>query len=238
MPETVTTDQAGVARTETGEIAPTPTPVQEASPASTTPAPTETPKPTETKPESSLANQPDAKAPEGAPNTYADFKVPEGFEMDPEVRTEASALFKGMNLSQDNAQKLVDFYTAKTREAFETPFNAYQDTRKEWRAAAESNPTLRGKLGPGGEVLTTINRAINGLNNPQLASAFREAMDFTGAGDNPAFIETFFLIAQQLTEGSHVAGRGPSPMGQGRPGTVRSPATDLWPNLPSAANQR
>jgi hypothetical protein len=62
-------------------------------------------------------------------------------------------------------------------------------------------------------------------------------MDMTGAGDNPAFILTFYRLAQRQTEGSHVAGRGPSPGGQQRPGSadIRSPAQDLWPNLPSAS---
>jgi len=143
-----------------------------------------------------------------------------------------------MNLSQDQAQELVNFHVAKTKEAFDAPFNAFQEQRKEWREAAESNPELRGKLSPGGEVLTTIARALDGLGDPKLASDFREAMDHTGAGDNPAFILTFYRMAQRLTEGSHVTGRGPAVSGQQRPGqAARSVAQELWPNLPSTANR-
>lgn len=236
-PAPVTTDPAGVNRTPTGEI--------------TTNPPTETPKPPEMttppapKPEvktddksgeddKSLLNKDDKKPEPGAPDKYEDYKVPEGFILDPEVKTEADKLFKGMNLSQDQAQSLVSFYTDKVKEAFEAPFNAYQDQRKEWRAAAEQMPELKGKLSNGGEVLTTIGRALDSLGDPQLASDFRQAMDMTGAGDNPHFILTFYRMAQRLVEGSHVTGRGPAVSGQQRPNQpARSVAQDLWPNLPS-----
>lgn len=242
----VTTDTSGVNRTADGQI--TTQQATDQSQASTTQT-TETKSTNQTQAQQtdaakdsdkSLLNQDkDDKAAQGAPETYADYKVPEGFTLDPEIKTAADKLFKGMNLSQAQAQELVDFYAAQTKEAFEAPFNAYQEQRKEWRATAEADPDLRGKLGPGGEVLTTISKAIDGLGDAKLASDFREAMDLTGAGDNPAFIRAFFLLSRQLTEGSHVAGRGPSPGGQRSPNAAqRSPASDLWPNLPSAANQR
>lgn len=238
----VTTDTAGINRTADGQI-------------TTDPVTTETkpetieqkPAPTDAKPdakavdgkegdEKSLLNK-DAKKeePKGAPEKYADYEVPEGFTLDTEVKTEADKLFKSMNLTQAQAQELVNFYTAKTKEAFEQPFSAYQEQRKEWRNAAEADPDLKGKLGPGGEVLTTIGRVLDNLGDQKLASEFREAMDMTGAGDNPAFIKTFYRMAQRLTEGSHVTGRGPAVPGQQRPNQpARTVAQDLWPNLPTA----
>src|SRR5215469_3070071 len=165
----VTTDPAGVSRTPTGEItAPPPS-----SPPTTTPTPAETTKsptsstepPAQPKEEGdgSLLNKDAPKEATGAPKEYADWKVPEGYELDPEIKTEANTLFKEANLSQEFGQKLVDFYIAKTREALNAPFEAYQETRKEWRASAETDPDLRGKLGPGGEVLTTVARALDSL---------------------------------------------------------------------------
>ena len=235
----VATDQAGISRTPDGTIATTP--VSETKPAETT-TPQPPPKP-EAKAEGggdgedkSLLNK-DAKEgdkPTGAPEKYEDYKVPEGFTLDPEVKTEADKLFKGMNLSQDQAQSLVNFYADKVKEAFDAPFNAYQDQRQEWRKQAEANPELKGKLSNGGEVLTTIGKALDSLGDPQLANDFRQAMDLTGAGDNPAFILAFYRMAQRLTEGSHVTGRGPASPGQQRPNQpARSVAQDLWPNLPS-----
>jgi hypothetical protein len=226
----VTTDTAGVARTPTGEITTAPPTTTTPSP---TPSPTSSPSP-EPKAEGEDKTLLTEKKAEGAPKEYAEYKVPEGYALDPDIKSEADKIFRGMNLSQDQAQSLVDFYTAKTKEAFEAPFEAYQETRKEWRAAAEADPDLRGKLNPGGDVLTTIAKALDSLGDPKLASDFRAAMDLTGVGDHPAFIKAFYRFSQKLTEGSHVAGRGPSEFGQQSPNrAARSAAQDLWPNLPS-----
>jgi hypothetical protein len=58
-------------------------------------------------------------------------------------------------------------------------------------------------------------------------------MDYTGAGNNPAFIKAFWKMAQALTEGGHVAGTGPAPIGQKPPGAAERPtaAKALYPNL-------
>lgn len=238
---TTQTDQSGITRTADGTIATEPVKTTE-----TTTQQQQTTQQTEQKSQTeqkaaegddkTLLNK-DAKKeePKGAPEKYEDYKVPEGFTLDPEIKTEVDKLFKGMNLSQSQAQELVNFYTERAKEAFEAPFNAYQDQRKEWRTAAEANPELKGKLSPGGEVLTTIGKALESLGDSQLVSDFREAMELTGVGDNPAFILTFFRMAQRLTEGSHVTGRGPATSGQQRPNSPqRSVAQELWPNLPSA----
>ena len=51
---------------------------------------------------------------EGAPETYADFTVPEGSTVSKEVIGEsATPLFRELGLSQDQAQKLVDFYSTQ-----------------------------------------------------------------------------------------------------------------------------
>ena len=55
----------------------------------------------------------DKGAPAGAPETYTEFNLPEGFELKGEILEETTALFKGLNLSQENAQKLVDYYTER-----------------------------------------------------------------------------------------------------------------------------
>jgi hypothetical protein len=229
------------AQTPTGEIKDQATPL-------VSQTPTETPKPTETKPptsdtppqapdgDKSLVNagQKAEKAAEAAPETYAEFKVPEGVELDAKDATEAQALFKGLNLSQESAQKLVDFYVSKTNEAFQQPFKAYRDMRDGWVKDAKEHAELSGKLEPNGPVLSTIARAIDGLGDAALAGEFRAAMDLTGAGDHPAFIRTFYKMAQALTEGRPVAGSGPSRHGQVAPGdrAGTSIASRLYPNLP------
>jgi hypothetical protein len=52
-----------------------------------------------------------AEAAKGAPEKYEDFKVPEGFTLDKALVEKAAPVFKELGLSQEKAQKLVDFYS-------------------------------------------------------------------------------------------------------------------------------
>ncbi len=170
-----------------------------------------------------------------APEKYADYKVPEGFKLDDKVKAEADTLFKGLGLNQEQAQSLIDLYTSKASEASQEPYKAYQKLTDEWRTAAMDHPDLRGKLGPGQEVNVRIAKALDSLGDPKLASDFKELMDLTGAGNNQAFIRVIDKFAQKITEGTHVAGNGPTKEGQSAPGQAKpSAASALWPNLPSS----
>lgn len=172
----------------------------------------------------------DKAKPEGAPEKYEDFKVPEGYTLDSKVAEEASGIFKDMNLSQAQAQTLVDFYAAKTREAADAPFEAYKTMRAEWQTKVAADPEIGSKLP---EVKQTVSRALDSLGDAKLASDFREAMDLTGAGDHPAFIKAFYKLAQQVNEGHSVRGSNPSPAGQKAPGSGPvSAAHALYPKLP------
>lgn len=216
------------------ELSPTPAPA-----ASPPPTPADVPSsspPTEVKSAAeetpSLLNEaaaPGLKEETGAPEKY-EFNFPDGYKSDPEVMKEISGLFKGMNLNQGNAQKLVDFYVGKTQEAFNAPFNAYRDMTERWMKEIKADPEIGGRLD---QVKSTVASAIDSLGDPKLASDFRRAMDLTGAGNNPAFVRTFYKLAQMVTEGKAVAGSGPSPHGQNEPGSAArpSPARALYPNL-------
>jgi hypothetical protein len=224
------------ARTATGEIRdqtqpPLPTPPTETKPPET---PTATEAKPETKPEddkSSLLNKDRKKEePSGAPDKYEAFKVPEGHEIAEDTAKEVGTLFKELNLSQAQGQKLVDYWVKNNQEAFEAPFKAWEDVQKKWTDAVKIDPEMGHRLP---EIKTTIGKALDSLGDTKLASEFRDAMDYTGAGNNPAFIKAFWKLAQAVTEGGHVAGSGPSPHGQKAPGQgPPSPAKALYPNLP------
>lgn len=179
----------------------------------------------------SLLNKP----PEGAPEKYADFKLPDGLTLKPEALTEASTLFRGMNLSQDHAQSLIDFHAKQISDATAAPFKAVTDLKSEWETAVR---TEFGKdIEPGGKTNIAIAKAID-LLGPTLAPAFREAMDFTLAGSNPAFVKGFAKFAELLSEGTTVKGNGPSPLGQKGPDAKPvSVAQAMYPHLKSSATQ-
>lgn len=227
------TPEPGPTRDATGTLTqPTAPPSESTPPVSSTPATPETkietpPAPKDAK-DPSLLNQ----KPAGAPDKYADFKLPEGLKLEPTALTEASTLFKGMNLSQDQAQSLVDFHAKAIADATSAPYRAVTDMKSAWETEVRS---AYGKdIEPGGKVNVAISRMIDAL-GPELAPGFREAMDHTLAGSNPAFVKAFAKLAEMFSEGTTVKGNGPSPLSQKGP-DVRplSVAQAMYPHLPSA----
>ena len=81
--------------------------------------------------------------PEGAPESYEAFTVPEGFQMDEGRTAEVNSLFKELNLTQGNAQKLIDAYCkfAKDQEAAQA--SALMERQKEWRSSIRSREDFR-----------------------------------------------------------------------------------------------
>jgi hypothetical protein len=222
-------DQSLIGATPTTKPTETPTPSPAASTDPSPKASTEPAKPADP----SLLNKDAPKPAEGAPEAYVAFKVPDGYELDAKVLEEASPIFKELGLPQAAAQRLVDLWSKHSAATSDGLAEAVRKQNETWQGEARAHPDLKGKLDPGGPVLTTISRALDSLGNAKLTADFKAAMDFTGAGNHPAFIRTFYALAAKLAEGTHVAGNGPSPLGQAAPGArPASPAKALYPNLP------
>jgi hypothetical protein len=139
---------------------------------------------------------------EGAPKDgYADFKLPEGVELDKEMLTEAQTFMsKDLNLSQEKAQKLVDFHIKALQGMAEAPYQLWADTQRTWQNEITKDPELGGSNLS--QVKTSISKLLDEYGDPKV----REALSFTGAGNNPAIIRTLYKIAKVLTEGSFVPG--------------------------------
>lgn len=172
-----------------------------------------------------------------APEKYEAWTVPEGYELDAGLVEEATPIFKELGLTQEQSQRLVDFYAKHSLKAGEDAIRAWQDQRQEWREGLKSDEVLgklvdkTGNFSPESPLVQTVNRALQGLQNPKLVSDFKAAMDMTGAGDNPAFVRVLYALASKVTEGTSYAAGGPVNSGGKRP----SAGAALYPNLPSAA---
>ncbi len=220
---TVTTESPPMndptARTNDGTI-------KDQSPASTTPTPE--PKPEgdsfltqgDKKPEAEVKPEikPEDKkpdAPQGAPEKYEDFKLPEGFQFDKAQLEAATTLFKESGLTQEGAQKLVDFYAKNGLQAAEAPYKAWADLQKEWTSEI-------GNRFPGDKstsVKSMISSVIDSVLPPTLAKGLRAALDITGAGSHPDVVEAFSILLKPLSEGTPVRGNGPSKESQAAPGS-------------------
>ena len=161
------------------------------------------------------------------PEKY-EFKPIDGFTLEGETFDKAVGMFKEAGLSQDAAQKFVEFHADALRAATEGPYKLWQDTQDAWLDELRSDPKI-GKSIDNGEVGASVSKMISALPVEQ-ATAFREALNFTGAGNNPAIVRGLYELSRQFSEPGHVQGQSPVPSkapGTGRP----SPAAALYPNL-------
>ena len=192
-----------VARDPTGTLVSNPTP--------------ETPpeaKP-ETKPESIEAKpEGEAKAeakPEAgkAPEKY-ELKAPEGYEIDAKVLEEVTPIFKELGLDNAAAQRLADVWNKHSIETAKSIEDAVTTQRNTWRDEIAKAPDLGdGKDGFKPEVRKNINTAIQAIGDEKAIAAFKEAMDLTGAGDNPAFARAMNTFGKLLGEGTPVPWQRP-----------------------------
>lgn len=224
------------ARSATGEILePSQIAAQTTSPKTEAESPKAPDSTSTSKDPDSKDSKPDAK---GAPETYADFTAPDGYTLDPKTIEAATPIFKELGLTQEQAQRLVQFHSEQMIAAAKAPADTYTAMRTDWVAKAKSDPDMakavNGDKTGLDAVRLDLGRALNAINDPALVADFKSAMDLTGAGDNPAFIKTMWKLAQFVTEGKHVAGANPSPHGQRPPNTSERPtaAKSLYPNLP------
>ena len=223
------------ARSSTGEILDqqTPATTTETKPtASETPV-TQTDTTSQDKPTPS-ETKPEAK-PAAAPDKY-EFKAHDGYTLDEKLIDTITPIFKEAGLTQDAAQKLVDFHAKQMLDAAKGPQDAYAATRTEWQAKVKADPDMakatNGNATGLDAVKLDIGRALNSINDAPLVAEFKQAMDITGAGDHPAVVKALWKLAQHITEGKHVTGAGPSAAGQKSPDAKpASIAHALYPNL-------
>lgn len=198
MADQVTTETKPVETQQTTETKPTET------------KPVET-KPTETKPvETKVEDKKDESFLGDTPKQaieYKDFTLPEGVELAPEGITEAKALFNKYALPQEAAQELVTLAANQMKGATVALETAGQklwdDTKADWKKAIESDPEIGGAKLP--EVRASISKVLDKYATPK----FREALKFTGAGDNPEVIKTLWKMATALSEGKNLGGNPP-----------------------------
>jgi hypothetical protein len=104
-----------------------------------------------------------------------------------------------------------------------------------WTAATMADPDL----GPNvAKIQVDVARALDALGDPKLKTDFQHAMNDTMVGSHPAFVKTFWKLAQKVGEGGPVMGGGPSALGQTPTGRVEKPslAAAMYPNLVSKAS--
>lgn len=157
---------------------------------------------------------------EPQPVTYEDFKLPEGATVDGETLDRARSLFSEARLPQEQAQKFIDLAVSREQAAAQKGVQAFVDLQNKWVSEIKADPEI------GGDRLTasmaSAARAIDRLGVPGL----KEALNLTGAGNNPAIVKAFVRLGQMVSEDRFMPGRNAAPP------APRSPAETIYDGNP------
>lgn len=134
-----------------------------------------------------------------APENY-EFKVPEGFTLDNEVVEAFAPLFKEADLSQEQAQKLVDAYApiqAKRDEAArQAAIRDYENMSNEWKKESINlfGADYQKKMAPAAKLIekTGFGNEIRGL------------LEETRIGNHPTMVKFLVWLGSAVSEDSFV----------------------------------
>lgn len=137
--------------------------------------------------------------PEGAPEKY-DFKAAEGVDLDTEALKDFEPVARDLNLTNEQAQKLVDAYPKILAGVQQRQAEAWQKQTEDWAASVKADKEI------GGDKLTVnlsaAQRALDQFGGPEL----KEYLDSTGLGNHPELVKTFVKIGKAMSEDGMVDG--------------------------------
>ncbi|ECR7551308.1 peptidase [Salmonella enterica] len=138
--------------------------------------------------------------PEGAPEKY-EFQAAEGVELDTEALKDFESVARELNLTNEQAQKLVDAYPKILAGVQQRQAEAWQQTTEQWAADVKADKEI------GGDKLTSnlsaAQRALDLFGTPEL----KEYLNTTGLGNHPDLVKTFVKIGKAMSEDGMVTGK-------------------------------
>lgn len=178
----------------------------------TSTAPTPTPEPAPLEPSKTALTEP---APE--PFDAEKLEVPEEIDRKSENFTKFIEFAKAQGFNQAQAKDLVAMHHAALKATSDAIYGEWKEQNAKWVDEVKADPEV------GGSNFEKVRQTVaKVLDNPELSDPkFREALDFTGAGNHPAVVRTLFKWASRLTEGDSITGSPPPRDNQGR--TVERP---------------
>lgn len=158
-----------------------------------------------------------------AATQYEKFTIPEGFDYDDGKVSEFTTLARELNLSQEQAQKLVDLHVRHWL-GFEEQTKAQA---REWSRQSMEDPEFGGQKFM--HSLRDAHRFINVFGGEKL----KAALDATGAGNHPEIFKAFARAGRILGEDQLVTGAGTA---AARGGTFADLANTLYPDMKNGGN--
>ncbi|MEY1439089.1 peptidase [Escherichia coli] len=150
------------------------------------------------KPADKPAEEKDQKQ-EGAPEKY-EFTVGEGVELDTEALKDFEPVARDLNLTNEQAQKLVDAYPKILAGVQQRQAEAWQAQTEQWAADVKADKEI------GGDKLTANLSAAQRAMDIFGSSALKEYLEGTGLGNHPELVKTFIKIGKAMSEDGMVDG--------------------------------
>ena len=125
-----------------------------------------------------------------APEQYEEFRMPEGFVLEGETKEKVTGLFRELNLSQESAQKLIDYATERDLAGREAMLNELAAKRKEWRSSLRARPNFEADLALARKGMKALVRT------PEGAELFNDSW----MSDHPAVFDIFVRAGRLVAE--------------------------------------
>ena len=136
---------------------------------------------------------------EGAPEKY-EFTAGEGVELDADALKDFEPVARDLNLTNEQAQKLVDAYPKILAGVQQRQAEAWQKQTEGWAESVKADKEI------GGDKLTAnlsaAQRALDQIGTPEL----KEYLNATGLGNHPDLVKTFVKIGKAMSEDGMVDG--------------------------------
>lgn len=155
---------------------------------------------------------------QAAPEAYEAFNIPEGMVASEEALETFQNFARENGMSQEHAQKALDYYTGEVQKLFTEQENAWKEVRQGWIQQAKSDEEFGGQKFQ--ENMRHVAKAMDAFGSPEL----RQTLNESGLGDNPALIRFFYRVGKLAGEGDFLTGRGDTS------GDV-DPASVLYPSM-------
>ncbi|MGS6298186.1 peptidase [Enterobacter hormaechei] len=137
---------------------------------------------------------------EGAPEKY-EFTAGEGVELDSDALKDFEPVARDLNLTNEQAQKLVDAYPKILAGVQQRQAEAWQKQTEGWAETVKADKEI------GGDKLTAnlsaAQRALDQFGTPEL----KEYLNATGLGNHPDLVKTFVKIGKAMSEDGMVTGK-------------------------------
>ena len=140
------------------------------------------------------AGETDGEGSQTAPDTYADFAMPEGVTVDSALLSEATPLFKELGLTQEQAQKLVDFQAKQVQASSQSQVDAFNQLMNDWQEQSRNDKEFGGDKFD--ENIAVARSAIDKFGTPEL----KQLLEEHGIGNHPEFIRYNIEIGKLLKE--------------------------------------